>query len=369
MSAISVEKIFRRRGSMFTIQDVDDNHEILPPGIYVLKLDPRIMVTYLDRIQDCFTFGHKIYSNDFDFIQRVVKTNDAISENMGVLLTGIKGTGKTITAQLLANAYGYPVIILSEDLAEHAVNFISQINQNVTILVDEYEKVYEDRASLLTVMDGVLKSNYKRNFILTTNTTHIESNLLCRPGRLRYKRNYSEILDIRVVREIIDDLLKRPEYRDELVEVIQGLSMSTIDIIKVFVEEINIHDKSPKELLEDMNIVMEEKYDIEFFYDDSTDGSVKLRMNYMEEERDYSVDDAFSVQGRTLGTIVEMTDNVITVALNRNRTYTGIHDLDEDLTPRDVNTVPYKDTGLSKKEKVIDVLMIKKRLYNYALVF
>lgn len=48
-------------------------------------------------------------------------------------------------------------------------------------------------------------------------------------------------LDLKVVNEYLDDALQVPEARQDLLDFIDSLTISTIDILKTIVNEVNIH--------------------------------------------------------------------------------------------------------------------------------
>lgn len=89
-------------------------------------------------------------------------------------------------------------------------------------------------------MDGIYTSQYRRIFLLTTNETHINENLLSRPSRLRYVKEFGN-LEREVVEEYLKDNLKNSECIDCIVDFVDTLQISTIDILKTIVEDINIH--------------------------------------------------------------------------------------------------------------------------------
>ncbi len=174
------------------------------------------------------------------------------------MLNGILGTGKTVTAKVLANETGLPVLLIP-----HAYNglntFLSYIQQDIVVLIDEYEKVYageedeENDSSLLSLMDGTFTNSYRKIFILTTNNTWINKNMLNRPGRILYKKEFSN-LNREQILEIVDDCLVEKQFRNETIDFMKPLSIITVDIVKNIVREINIHQESPFTCCKDLNI-------------------------------------------------------------------------------------------------------------------
>lgn len=66
--------------------------ERLPKGIYEVKLS--MTGFYLSKIAESFTFDYKLYGLNQKFIDYVLKTYENTTGNLGILLDGIKGSGK-----------------------------------------------------------------------------------------------------------------------------------------------------------------------------------------------------------------------------------------------------------------------------------
>lgn len=252
-------------GNNYQLREVSTFKEQLRPGVYKVEFNPKTGF-YLTQTQDDFSFPYKVYGIEKNFINRVVKTYHNTTGNMGVLLNGVKGTGKTVTAKLIANELKLPVLILSEafqELASALPSFINEIQQDVTIFVDEYEKIFSDRDySVLTVMDGVLDNGHRRTFLLTTNNTYVNENMIQRPGRIRYLKKYSD-LTLDVIMEIVDDKLIHKELRDATIDFISTLELITVDIVKAVVEEVNIHQEDPTVFKDVFNVEqIADKYNV-----------------------------------------------------------------------------------------------------------
>jgi len=209
----------------------------------------------LHYVQDEFVFPYKIYDLDNQFIKRVTKTYENTVGNLGVLLNGTKGTGKTVTTKNLCNVMNMPVLIITQNDAGLS-KFINKIGQDVVVLIDEYEKVFKGDNStgqLLSVMDGVLTNGHRRTFLLTTNDLRVNCNILQRPGRIRYLKKYTD-LELHTIEEILDDLLKYPQHREAIIEFIAHLKLITVDIVKALVSEVNIHDEIPEDFANMFNV-------------------------------------------------------------------------------------------------------------------
>lgn len=215
--------------------------ETVPVGIYNIGLS--MSGWYLEKYADKFTFDYKIYGLQTEFCEHVLKTYKNTKGNFGIMLTGTKGTGKTVTAKILANYFNLPVIIIKDtgDSNQAMIEYLSGFNFDCVLFFDEFEKNFSDKDStILQIMDGVYNSGYRKIFLLTTNEMSINENLVGRPSRIRYVRRFGN-LDLKTVEEYLDDALEVPEARQELIDFIDTLTISTIDILKTIVNEVNIH--------------------------------------------------------------------------------------------------------------------------------
>lgn len=70
--------------------------------------------------------------------------------------------------------------------------------------------------------------------------SEIIQEMVGRPSRIRYVKEFGN-LDLKVVNEYLDDALQVPEARQDLLDFIDSLTISTIDILKTIVNEVNIH--------------------------------------------------------------------------------------------------------------------------------
>lgn len=215
----------------------------IPVGVYKISMSKQGF--YLEYVMSEFVFDYKIYGLQEDFINHVIKTyNEAQTGNLGILLNGVKGTGKTVAAKMIANRLHLPVIIvqnMGQEMNLQMMNYLStEINFDCVFFFDEYEKTFDKDTTILSFMDGVYNSESRKVFLLTTNTLSIDRNLIGRPSRILYLKKFGN-LEIEAASEFLDDTLNNKEYKQEVLEFINLLSISTIDILKSVVREINIH--------------------------------------------------------------------------------------------------------------------------------
>lgn len=86
-----------QNNATYSIGNVSGTHDVLPLGTYRLQYNERTDEFYLNKIED-FKLPKKLYG-DFSFCDRILNTFDNTEKNLGVLLSGEKGSGKTILAK------------------------------------------------------------------------------------------------------------------------------------------------------------------------------------------------------------------------------------------------------------------------------
>lgn len=222
--------------------------EGLPKGIYEVK--ESMTGYYLNRLGDSFVFNYKLYGINNEFIDHFVKTYNNTTGNLGVLFNGIKGTGKTVTAEELCNRIGLPVIIVkSYKEVDDMLKFLAtQINFDCIFFFDEYEKEFKESSSVLSFMDGVHNSQHRKVFLLTTNELDINTNLLGRPSRIRYVRSFGNLPEETTL-ELLNDILIDKDAIEPVLDLIRQMQIITVDLVKALAQEVNIHGKDKIDMI------------------------------------------------------------------------------------------------------------------------
>lgn len=243
------QKWINNGGVYFPIPGYSTIYSSPGTGVFQIVVDPDTRRLGLGKISDTFEFNFKIYDLGCeDIFQRVITTwfSDSFirdGKNLGVIFNGLKGTGKTIAAKLLSNRLGLPVIVVSKPISG-LLEFIQSLCFECIVLIDEAEKTFDDESeTLLKMIDGVY-NNSRKLYLLTTNELTVDENLLGRPGRIRYIKQFSN-LTIKAVNDYIEDNLIDKSLRAQVVRILDKLSISTIDILKSLVEEANIYGDLP----------------------------------------------------------------------------------------------------------------------------
>ena len=239
----------------------------LPVSNYMVQFDSQTKEFYLESIAP-FEVPTKLYGSVAKNTIRILSTFHDRSMSTGVLLTGEKGSGKTmlaknISVQLLEQ--GISTIVINECMHGDVFNrFIQSIDHPCVIMFDEFEKVYnsDKQEHLLTLLDGVFPT--KKLFLFTTNETRRINDHLCnRPGRVFYTIKHHGLED-NFIREYCQDVLINQSYIDEICKLAMLFSAFNFDILKALIEEMNRYDESPTDGLHILNAIPEDR-DSNFF--------------------------------------------------------------------------------------------------------
>lgn len=230
----------------------------LAPGFYSVNHSLSLGFHLEDSPE--MTLPSKVYGNPGKMADRFIQTFESRPRTTGVLLSGLKGAGKSLLLKdtcIRAVAAGYPVIIVNSAFEnDDFCNFIQSLD-NCVIVIDEFEKIFpkpEDQTGLLTLMDGIKAG--KKMYILTVNDEdNLNENLINRPGRIFYHLSFDGLSD-EFIREYVYDALDE-EYRHYAEEII-GLTVSytfSFDMLSAIVEEINRYGETPQQALSLINVV------------------------------------------------------------------------------------------------------------------
>lgn len=251
---------FIYQGDRIYIGSLPLSQSILKPAVYLLQID-EFGVFYLTE-KESFVMPKKIYGNH-SIVDRWIKSyNNNREKNMGVVLTGLKGTGKTITAQMLCMKSNLPVILINA--AYSGVSFINYITNpelgKCIVFIDEFEKIYNEEKTqkdLLSIMDGNFRTNLL--FLLTVNEFRLNQYLNNRLNRIKYRKVYSN-LENDIVHDVIDDMLVHRHHKESIINLFDKLGMCTFDLLVNIIKEVNLFNEDANECAKHLNLDAEEIY-------------------------------------------------------------------------------------------------------------
>ena len=249
---------FLKSGNTFKVSTKEsmDLHDCLPVGTYTVGFDKMNGFFFLEKIED-FELKGKIYGNPTRNADRILRTFKDRPNATGVMLTGEKGSGKTMLTKKIAIEAAkdnIPTIVINQPWCGEGFNaFMQMIDQPTIVIFDEFEKVYDrdDQEKMLTLLDGVYPS--KKLFLLTCNDKwRVDSHMRNRPGRIFYMLDFKG-LDAEFIREYCADELNAKEHTDQICRIATLFSEFNFDMLKALVEDMNRYNETPQDALKMLN--------------------------------------------------------------------------------------------------------------------
>lgn len=230
----------------------------------------RVYVPEIDRYTDEITFNvapnitlpEKLYTtvDDDKFVNKVIdRYSLTVEGTVGVMLSGLKGSGKTIMMKRIALQSNLPIILIDKGFyPKDLINLFNKLsNTEVCILMDEIDKLGEryDDDYLLKVLDGINTSGKKLMVFTCNENENVNEYLKDRCSRIRYWREYGE-MPASMIQAVLEDKLDDKSKVKPLTDFIQEtLSCASFDNISSFADEVNTYPNDTfEELFKDMNL-------------------------------------------------------------------------------------------------------------------
>lgn len=234
------------------------DYDLINGKVYNLKWDCYNGMSYFEE-DGSLSLPAKVYTTKSDdiFIKRVNTYFQKTSKlSIGVMLSGIKGTGKTVMAKVIAKNSNLPIIVVDEDYPTNRINdFFRKFETPVTIIFDEVDKHW-DTEDLLGWLDGV-QTNAKKLVLFTCNNEdRVNDYLKDRCSRVRYIRHFEANDNARFLREILRDKgIAEDKIEDTYTFIVDNFGLLSIDNILSFIDEkLLFPELSNEEIFNDMNI-------------------------------------------------------------------------------------------------------------------
>ena len=293
MKAISIGKRYE------IYDDSLKAYDRLPAKTYTVRFEK--MSGFFLEVRSDLAVKEKVYGVHPEKAGKVFQAFTKFERNLGVILSGDKGIGKSLFARLLASKAveeGYPVIIIDQFIPGIAT-YIESIEQEAVFLFDEFDKTFgcsdpmdnagDPQAGLLSLFDGT--SHGKKLFIITCNSLHrLNDFLVNRPGRFHYHFRF-EYPSSEEIREYLTDKLGS-QYMGEIQKVILFSRKVALnfDCLRAIAFELSMGG-SFETAIQDLNIIntRETAYDVTLHFND---GTVMRARNYQL--------DMFNKEGREM---------------------------------------------------------------------
>lgn len=234
-----------------------DVRDRLPPGCYTVCKNPLTGEYFLEEGEE-FILPKRLYGKTERHSSRILQTfaNRQPGTQVGVFLSGTKGSGKTLLAKHISQKSGLPVIVVNAAYTDDRfMRTMQGIEQEAVILFDEFEKVYneEDQEAILTLFDGVYTVRDKLMIITCNDKFAVKSFFHNRPSRLRYAIGF-ESLEKEFVEEYCADQLRDKSYTDKIAMLCTVCDEFNFDMLQTLVDELNRYGGEFEDTLDILNV-------------------------------------------------------------------------------------------------------------------
>ena len=267
-------------GHMYQIYDDGvKTFDKLPAQIYSVCFN-KMIGFFLQKFDD-IVINEKVYGVAPTKLDKVVKSFHSFDRNLGIILSGAKGIGKSLFAKMLSErmvSEGYPVLIVNNFIPGIA-DFLTSIQQEVVVLFDEFDKTFyakdgdsmnDPQASMLTFFDGL--SQGKKMFVVTCNEIrHLNDYIINRPGRFHYHFRFDYPINTEIEEYLRDKISE--EFYGEITKVVDFANKVPLnyDCLRAIAFELNCGTPF-EQAITDLNIVnvQNEYYNLVVVFNDGT---------------------------------------------------------------------------------------------------
>lgn len=265
----------------FKMDPNDKEIDKIPNEIYELSYSERMGMVLVKNAKPILP--SKIYGNIPETANMILNTfQDRKDKTTGVLLSGLKGTGKTLLANYLVNNAKYPIFkITTKTSIKAQIDFLKELDFPYILLIDEYEKKINNddknpnlhsnqqnneniMHNLLTFLDGE-DTKQKLAIFIVNDIYQVSEYLKERPSRIYYHLKYTGLSEADANEIIKDYLTTNYPNKDKLKDVIKMVyneielmlvfNNLTFDMLAALLEEIcRYPNKNVVDILSIMNI-------------------------------------------------------------------------------------------------------------------
>ena len=283
----------------FVYKDNVTIHNKIPLGVYHPRFKD-LKGWWLEKDEVSIELREEMYSDITRRADHIYRGCMKMDRNVGVLLSGDKGLGKSMCATYLCTKFlndaKLPIIMINEHL-DGLTDFLNSITEPVVIMFDEYDKNYEigsirrwdkvgnkdepdKQENHLSLFNGVQNST-KKIFILTCNDlNNISQYFINRTGRFHYHIRFEYPSSDDIKKYLLDHV--KEKYHDQIQPVLNFSVMSkiTFDNLRAIVFELNDGLKF-NDFIEDLNILPLEyiKYIVNIIFEGDKEYTERIYLN------------------------------------------------------------------------------------------
>ena len=257
--------------------DAVTTYNELPARSYIVRF-AEMTGFYLEEYSNIQVKEDKIYGEHMKKVHKVLNAYKKFDRNLGVILSGNKGIGKSMFARLLSEMAvreDIPIIVVDQYIPKIA-SYIETIDQNVVVLFDEFDKTFGDirpaegevdpQAALLGLFDGVTQG--KKLFVITCNDIRkLNDFFINRPGRFHYHFRF-DYPSSKEIRTYLCDKLEPVHYNEikSIVAFSRKVDLN-YDCLRAIAFEIN-NGENFSNAIRDLNILnlAQNRYNLTIYF-------------------------------------------------------------------------------------------------------
>lgn len=229
----------------------------LPAAVYRVTFNP-FEGYFLSVVSDKFELPAKVYGVSEMPIQQIIDAYSRSVKQMGVLLAGTKGAGKTLLSQILCNRMiaeqNMPVILVDQAFNDQAFfDFVNDLGE-VIMVFDEFAKVYgNEQNRMLTFFDGANVQSKRMAIVIENGIKTVSDFMIDRPSRFMFRLTYDK-LSKAVIREMCEDYNLSKEQTRDVQTYASGVYNLSTDMLKALLNYVVATQCSVDDALKVLNV-------------------------------------------------------------------------------------------------------------------
>lgn len=186
--------------------DLSNTIDHIPARVYKVTHNPETGEIILIKDREKFDTVTKVYGNIKNHERTIIDDFKTTDKSLGVILSGWKGSGKSLLAERISNYYikqGLPVFYVVDSVPHQLLKAVIKIAQPCVVFFDEFEKNYQcvrddelnrEVGEQVGMLSFFSDSDYKKVLFLITsnNSEHLSTFMINRPSRFKYHIRHSE---------------------------------------------------------------------------------------------------------------------------------------------------------------------------------
>lgn len=299
---------------------------------------------FLEKQENLEIKESKIYGVHEEKVHKIFNRYQKTLKNLGVILSGDKGIGKSLCAKLLTKTAlenNMPVILVG-DYIPGIEDFLNNIKDEVLVLFDEFDKTFSKnrddapQSKMLSLFDG---TGYgKKLFVITCNDyNNLNEFLINRPGRFHFHLRF-DYPTVEEVKEYLRDKLDK-EYYSEISKVTTFSRKIKLnyDCLSAIALELNEGEKF-EEAIKDLNIVNssqnDNRYNVTVYTKEGiTFTAINNRINFFQNTEVIIWAENVRIGVKNTDVVYDDKKNIFIVPGDKINIYYDEEDIDEELRP------------------------------------